>query len=220
MSVYQKVLLVEKIYSEIKKRIVAGKYLPGRHLVEAELTEEFNVSRVTLREALRKLVADELVVLIPNSGIRVKELSYKEIADIYAVREAVESLAAKLASQIPKGRLENLKMICSRGATAVLRKDRMEHRSLNHMFHLELAMVTGNETLYKIIERLSTQIIGNQFVALMSDLDLETSQQSHEEITAAVMAGDGEKAETAMRNHIRTGRKFILLNWPNQDNAL
>jgi DNA-binding GntR family transcriptional regulator len=81
-------------------------------------------------------------------------------------------------------------------------------------------MVTGNETLYKIIERLSTQIIGNQFVALMSDLDLETSQQSHEEITAAVMAGDGEKAETAMRNHIRTGRKFILLNWPNQDNAL
>ena len=50
MSVYQKVLLVEKIYSEIKKRIVAGKYLPGRHLVEAELTEEFNVSRVTLRK--------------------------------------------------------------------------------------------------------------------------------------------------------------------------
>lgn len=219
MSVYQKVLLVEKIYSEIKKRIVSGKYLPGRHLVEAELTEEFNVSRVTLREALRKLVADELVVLIPNSGIRVKELSYKEITDIYSVREAVESLAAKLASQVPKDRLENLKMICSRGAAAVLKKDRMEHRSLNHMFHLELAMVTGNETLYKIIERLSTQIIGSQFIALMSDLDLEISQKSHEEIIAAIMESNGEKAKTAMENHIRAGRKFILSYWPDYDSA-
>lgn len=219
MSVYQKVLLVEKIYSEIKKRIVSGKYLPGRHLVEAELTEEFNVSRVTLREALRKLVADELVVLIPNSGIRVKELSYKEITDIYSVREAVESLAAKLASQVPKDRLENLKMICSRGATAVLKKDRMEHRSLNHMFHLELAMVTGNETLYKIIERLSTQIIGSQFIALMSDLDLEISQKSHEEIIAAIMESKGEKAKAAMENHIRAGRKFILSYWPDYDST-
>ncbi len=214
MRVSRKVLLVEKIYSDIKKKIVSGEYLPGRRLVEAELTEEFNVSRVTLREALRRLVADDLVALIPNSGARVREFSYKEIMDIYTVREAVEPLAARLASQAPDERLDNLKAICLKGAAAVSKKDRRSHRTLNNLFHLELALITENDTLIKIIERLTTQIIGNQFIALMSDLDLEISQKSHEDIVEAILAGDGDKAESATHNHIRTGRKFILSCWP------
>ncbi|MDO9534907.1 MAG: GntR family transcriptional regulator [Bacillota bacterium] len=210
MSVYQKVLLVEKIYTEIKKRIVSGEYLPGRRLVEAELTEDFNVSRVTLREALRRLIADDLVVLIPNSGIRVRELSYKEIVEIYTVRATVEALAARLAAQLPNNSLNDLTEICSKGAAAVWKKDRMNHRSLNNRFHMELAFVTGNETLIKIIERLNAQIIGNQFISLMSDSDLEISQNSHEEIVEAIFAGDGGKAESLMHGHIRSGLNFIL----------
>ena len=219
MSVFQKVLLVEKVYSEIKNRIVSGEYLPGRRLVEAELTEDFNVSRVTLREALRRLIADELVVLIPNSGIRVRELSYKEIVEIYTVRENVEALAARLSAQLPNDSLNDLKEICSKGAASVWKKDRTNHRSLNNQFHMEIAFVTGNETLIKIIERLNTQIIGNQYISLMSDLDLEISQNSHEEIVEAICAGDGSKAESLMRNHIRNGQQFILSCVPEREKS-
>lgn len=208
------ILLVDKVYSAIKQRIVSGEYLPGKRLVEAELTEDFNVSRVTLREAMRRLVADNLVVLIPNSGIKVKELSYKEIVDIYAVRETVEALAARLAAQAGYDRLHNLKSICARGAEAVKQKDRISHRTLNNLFHREVALVSRNEALIQIIDRLSTQIIGNQYVALMSDLDLEYSQINHQDIYEAILAGNGDRAESAMRDHIRSGRKFISSYWP------
>lgn len=207
-------LLVDKVYYAIKERIISGEYLPGRRLVESELTEDFKVSRVTLREALRRLVADNLVVLVPNSGIKVKELSYKEIVDIYFVRETVEPLAARLAAQAGHKRLHNLKSICLRGAEAVKQKDRMSHRALNKLFHREITLVAGNEALIQIIDRLSNQIIGNQFVALVSDFDLEYSQFSHQEVFEAILAGDGDKAEINMRDHIRNGRKFILSYWP------
>ena len=210
MNAFPKMLLVEKVYLEIKKLILSGDYLPGRRLVEAELTRKFNVSRVTLREALRRLVADDLVVLIPNKGIHVRELTYKEKEDIYTVRETVEGLAARLAAQVPENRLNNLKKICLEGAAAVSQKDRKSHRTLNNQFHFEVALVTENEALIKIIERLSTQIIGSQHIALMSDLDLEISQRSHEAILQAILKRDGDEAESLMRDHIRTGRKFIL----------
>lgn len=210
MGGYGKILLVDKIYSDIKKRIISGKYLPGRRLVEAELKEEFNVSRVTLREALRRLIVDDLVVLVPNKGIHVRELSHKEIIDIYTVRESLEGLAARLAAEMPRKRLKNLQLICSKGAVAVLEKNRMNHRALNSRFHMELAQVTENNILIKIIERLSTQIIGSQFISLMTDQDMEISQQTHEKILEAILAGDGDSAELIMRNHIKNGREFIL----------
>lgn len=211
MSLYPKMLLVEKVYLEIKKLILAGEYLPGKRLIEEELAKKFQVSKVTLREALRRLIVDDLVVLIPNRGIQVKELSYKEKEDIYIIRERVEGLAAWLAAQVPKKRLYKLEKICLEGAVAVSKRDRNRHRTLNNQFHREVASVADNEALIKIIERLNTQIIGDEHLALMSDLDLENSQKDHEQILQAILGRDSEKADLLMRDHIRNGLKYILL---------
>lgn len=218
MDTNRKVLVVEKVYNEVKNRILSGQYLPGMHLVEAELTAEFKVSRVTMRDALRRLVADELVDSVPNSGMRVKRLSYEDILELYAVREVIEGLSARLAAQLPAEKLVNLQDICIKGADAVARKDRLEHRHLNNLFHQELALATGNRTLVKILERLKTQMIGNQFMPLMTDEDIAISQRDHETMIKVIMAGDGEQAEKIMRKHIKTGRDFALSCIPKPTN--
>lgn len=214
MATTRKVLVVEKVYNEVKKRILSGEYLPGMHLVEAELTAEFKVSRVTMRDALRRLVADELVDSVPNSGMRVRRLSYEDILELYIVREVIEGLSARLAAQLTHDKLKNLQDICVESAAAVSKKDRLQHRYLNNRFHQELALATGNRTLVKILDRLKTQMIGNQFMPLMTDEDIEISQRDHETMLKVIMAGDGEEAEKIMRRHIKAGLDFVRSCFP------
>ena len=144
-------------------------------LVETELAKEFQVSRVTMRQALRRLVVDDLVDLIPNSGIRVRKLSYKDIADLYDVREPLEALTARLAAQAPPEKLAELKELCSEGSIAAVNRDRFAHRFLNNRFHHTMAAVTGNRTLVRVLERLNLQMVASQFISFMRDTDFDES---------------------------------------------
>lgn len=204
------VLVVEKVYAGLKNKILIGEFLPGTHLIESDLSAEFKVSRVTIRDALRRLVYDELVDLKPNSGIWVRRLSYQEIVDMYMVREPVEVLAARMAAQQPPERLMELKEICAEGSRAISEMNRIKHKNLNSHFHRALAIVTGNQTLVKILERLKTQMIANQFMPLVRDQDLKNSQIDHEMLVDALMGGNCDEAERIMRSHVQTGRDFAL----------
>lgn len=202
--------IVEKVYAQIKNNILTGEFLPGTHLVEANLAAKFKVSRVTIRDAFRRLTYDELVDLKPNSGVWVRRLSYDEIVDLYAVREPLEILAARLTAEQPRERLQEIVDICSEGSKLVIELDRISHKSLNRRFHRAVAAVTGNQILIKLLERLNTQMIANQFMPVMKDEDIITSVRDHEKILAAALAGDCDQAEEIMRNHIRQGREFAL----------
>lgn len=87
------------VYNKLKDRITSGYYLPGVHLVEADLIEEYQYSRTTIREALRRLVDDQIVELIPHRGARVKKLSNKEIMDSYILYEYLIALAVRLVTE-------------------------------------------------------------------------------------------------------------------------
>lgn len=210
MPVSNNVLLVEKVYLDIRNKILSGEYPPGMRLVETELAKEFQVSRVTMREALRRLVVDDLVDLIPNSGIRVRKLSYQDIVDLYDVREPLEALTARLAAQAPPEKLVELQELCLEGSVAAVNRDRFAHRLLNNRFHQTMAAVTGNRTLLRVLERLNLQMVASQFISFMRDTDFDESQQAHDDLIRAILAGDGDKAELIMRLHIKRGREFAL----------
>lgn len=213
VSVSSNGLLVEKVYLDIRNRILSGGYPPGVRLIETELSKEFEVSRITIRESLRKLVVDDLVDLIPNSGIRVRKLSYQDIVDLYAVREPLEGLAARLAAQRSADKLSELnklKEMCAEGAVATAGRDRFSHRFLNNNFHLAIVAITENRTLSRVLERLNLQMVASQFINFMQGTDLDESQRAHEEMLEAIQAGDGDKAELIMRLHVKQGREFAL----------
>jgi DNA-binding GntR family transcriptional regulator len=91
----QKKSLREQALSALRTAITSGELEPGRHLVETELSEMLQISRGTLREALRQLEQEGLLSAGPRGRLSVRHLDEKEIRDIYSVRAALESLAAR-----------------------------------------------------------------------------------------------------------------------------
>ncbi len=99
------------VYQQLRHRIITKQLRPGQRLPEVALASQFEVSRTPVREALRRLASEGLVLLIPNSGARVSSPTRSEIEDAYAVREYLESLAVKLAvntiSESQLGRIDD-----------------------------------------------------------------------------------------------------------------
>jgi DNA-binding GntR family transcriptional regulator len=91
-----------RAYKRIRRAIVEGRYHPGQRLIEKNLGEEFEVSRTPVREALRELEAEGLVVSLPNKGSVVRPLSAQDIYDIYDLRGRLESLAGERAARDPR----------------------------------------------------------------------------------------------------------------------
>lgn len=195
--------MLENVYSVLKDRILTGEYLPGVHLVEADLTNEFPVSRVTIRDALRRLVGDELVELIPHRGVRVRKLTPKEIQDVYLVLEYLEGLAARLLAESGDTLIfGQLKKIIDEDIIAVTNQNFKHHLDLMINFHRLVAEGSKNQALIKPIERLhmlsrSTQAVWPLEQRMISSL------QSHKEILEAIISENGDLAETTMRRHHR-----------------
>src|SRR6476620_3365951 len=97
----QKKSLREQALSALRTAITSGEHEPGRHLVETELSEMLQISRGTLREALRQLEQEGLLSAGPRGRLSVRHLDAKEIRDIYSVRAALESLAARTLCVLP-----------------------------------------------------------------------------------------------------------------------
>lgn len=209
MADRQDVPLVERVYHEIRERILRGVNLPGDHLVEAELTAEFHVSRVTIRDALRRLIVDELVELLPHRGIRVRVLSVNDALELYLVREPLEGLAARLAAGMPSESLHDLSEIWEKEGEAIAAGNVMEYMQLNGEFHRAVARVSGNRPLINVLKRLKTQMIGFQYVKAFNMARMVTSHQHHKVVLDAILAGDGDKAEEAMRIHLRSAAELV-----------
>lgn len=88
----------ERVYDEVRRGIVEGRYAPGTRLIEQRVAEELDVSRTPVREAVRRLESEGLVVVERNRGAHVRPLSEQEIADLYEVRARLEAYGAQLAA--------------------------------------------------------------------------------------------------------------------------
>jgi len=120
-------LIQDEILEQLRKSIVAGSFRPGERLNEASLCEQFGVSRAPVREALKQLVAEGLLVKIPHKGCFVVELTAKDIREIYSLRHALEILAVKLVVEnvVPE-QLEPLRMILTEMKASIDQRDIMD----------------------------------------------------------------------------------------------
>lgn len=200
---------VDRVYDEIKTRICRGELLPGTRLVESDLTAELKVSRVTTRPALRRLISDGLVELIPHRGIRVRQASYQEVMDVYTVREYHEGLAARLAAQQPKEKLIPVQEAFLASELALEENDLRRHTELSTIFHSSIAVASGNSILVSILDRMNSSLIVFQFMDYFRRVNLTQAQRFHHQILTAILAGDGDQAESLMRAHVRSNKEVI-----------
>jgi DNA-binding GntR family transcriptional regulator len=188
----------EQVKDALLRRIVDGTYPPGTRLVELKLAREFGVSQAPIREAIRELEAIGLVLSQPRRGSVVGDWS-RRMAEIYAVRGALEEAATRLAV----GRIADtatLQAEVDAMAAAASRRDVEALKEHSVAFHRLIVEACGNQLLASIWN--SLQIETRTTLALMHpDLDLMDAALSHQPIVDAIASGDAERAATVAREH-------------------
>lgn len=196
---------VERLIDGLRDGIMNSRYAPGQRLIEADLTREFRVSRGPLREAFRRLSAEGLLEIVPNRGALVRRLSYKETIELFQVRTALETLAVRLAAEaIDEGdnraRFERAIQPIWDPAPRTLGAGYHEE---NRQFHQAILNVCGNVQLAGISHQLQLPLIMLQLSGAMKPEMYNDSVTEHRAIARAILDGDADSAERALRSHLK-----------------
>jgi len=194
--------LREQALAALRNAVTSGEIEPGTHLVETELSAALSISRGTLREALRQLQQEGLVEAAERGRLRVRTLSPAEIEDLFAVRSALEGLAAAiLAARADRGEVTaRLQTALDRlGAATGSIKDMVE---IDLAFHRTLCELTGNSALVHSWEGIAGSI---RMSIMFAGTDRATANMSvprHQVLIDAIAAGDPLNARVVMDDHM------------------
>jgi DNA-binding GntR family transcriptional regulator len=201
--------LVKVIYSRLRRDILDGTLRPNQPLVEAELADRLDVSRMPIRESLQRLAVDGLVRSQRRRWI-VHEHTDHEVREMYEVRAALDGEAAALASR--RARPEQVAEIvdAGRGALFSQAENRTERVRSNEHFHGLIIAAAANERLRLMIDRNSIFHFNQHVASLYSDDELHESGQQHEELAKAIANQDPDKARRIAIRHVEHALGIIL----------
>ncbi|NMO55237.1 GntR family transcriptional regulator [Actinoplanes sp. TBRC 11911] len=193
--------LRDQVLAALRKGIISGDYPPGERLTEDRLAEDFGVSRNPVREALRVAEAEGFVVILPRRGAVVASPSSATIDDIFAVRERLETLAARLAAvRATPGDVVTLRAILDQARLATEHQDLRGVGELNSALHLRILEISGNPWLASIAKALYLHV---QWVFQMTaDVRAPHSWDEHIKLVDAIESGDGDLAESVALEHV------------------
>jgi DNA-binding GntR family transcriptional regulator len=197
--------LREQALASLRTAITSGQLPPRTPMVETELSERLQISRGTLREAMRQLQQEGLLTAGATRGrLYVRHLGPKEIGDIFAVRAALEAMAAEALAQRPDraeaiAELRSLLCTMSEAPADVDLEGRIE-ADLN--FHRGLCRLTGNDTLMHAWESLEGSIrMSIMFAGIERALE-NMDVARHEDIVETIASGDGAAAAAVVHDHM------------------
>jgi DNA-binding GntR family transcriptional regulator len=202
--------LREQVVDHLREEILSSRLAPGEELGEVALARSLGISRGPLREALGQLAAEGLVTIVPRRGAVVKRLTHQEFIDAYQVREALESLAIKLAvprlTGADKAELHRMSEEMERAAQA---GDTDRFFDINRRFHARLVQASGNQKL----EEVHGQLVAQMARLLKQSVELRggmvQSATEHRAILEAVDAGDPLLAARLLEEHIEVPQRML-----------
>lgn len=204
-------------YSQIRQAIVEGRYRPGQRLIEQRIAEQFSLSRTPVREALRRLEAEGLVLSEPNRGAIVRTLSMADVSDLYGLRARLEAYAAELAAErIDLATREVLDAGIGAFALALAAPqvdpvDRVRAvDTANSQIHRAITAGAKHERLSRLLERTTDVPLVFQAFRQYDRAQTERSHLFHQLIRDAIVAGDGRRASALMHEHVLQGRDVLL----------
>ncbi len=207
MAEQKNMTLKEKAYTYVRKMIENGELLPGETLTEQTITSILAISRTPVREALNVLAEEGLVKLIPNRGAVISIPSFKEVWEIFQIREALEPLAASLA--IDYFSKEKLNWYHEKIIESKLNPTK-ELVLIGDQFHEEIIDECGNGLLRSIVDKLRLSIHRTQHLSERLPGRVQKSIWEHESILFAISKRDAADAAQKMREHIISVRESTL----------
>lgn len=197
-----------KIYSLLKENILTGQYKEGDSLVELKLAQELGVSRTPIREALRQLELEGLVISIPNKGVIVQGLSAQDFEDIYTIRTMLESLAARRAvEKISGAELKEMEHILDLTELYTIKEDIEKWLVVDTQFHDIIFKAAKSKPLLNILSSFHQFSIMPRQYSFRVPGRLKLSFAEHLEIFEALKAKDPDRVEKAVVNHLANAEK-------------
>jgi DNA-binding GntR family transcriptional regulator len=202
--------LYQEVAERLRQRIFAHELTPGMWIDEQKLAEQYGISRTPLREALKVLAAEGLVVLKPRRGCYVTEISRQDLDDIFPLMSMLEGrCAAEAVRRAGPADIRDLKSIHDR-LEAAARDGRIDaFFEANQEFHRRIQELSGNRWLLSVIQDLRQVLKLSRLHSLSLEGRLQQSLDEHRAIMAAFEAGDIGTAEARMQDHLLSGREAL-----------
>ena len=203
----------EEVRDEIEEQIAFGKYPPGKPLDETELAEQFGVSRTPVREALNQLATAGLIEIRPRRGAVVAEVGPQRLIEMFEVMAELEGMCGRLAARRLSGaELDALQAAQGACKQAKETGDPDLYYERNDEFHGVIYAGSHNEFLIEQAWGLRRRLRPYRRLQLRVRDRMGNSFQEHEDIIAALRAGDGERADELLRAHVMVqGQRFADL---------
>jgi DNA-binding GntR family transcriptional regulator len=200
-----RVTVQSQLADKLRSTILSGLFKPGTRLVEARLCELFAVSRTSIREALRQLAAERLVVIAPNRGPSVAVISWDEVHNIYKVRELLEGEAVALfAIRANPSQLFQLRQALQRFEAATRANDPLERLASTQDFYDVILNGCGNRIIMELLQGLMARITFLRSRSMSSAGRPRQSLIEMRRIFDAIKAGDVKGARSASTDHVRS----------------
>ena len=195
--------LRDVVFNTLRQAILRGELEPGERLMEIQLAERLGVSRTPIREAIRKLELEGLVLMIPRKGAEVARISEKSLRDVLEVRRSMEELAIELACQrMTEEQVDELEQAKKAFADAVACNDMMLMAETDEDYHEIIYKGTCNSRLVQIINNLREQMYRYRLEYIKDADKRPILLIEHDNIFRAVRARHVSEAKAAMREHI------------------
>ncbi len=199
--------------SDIRRGITMGQYVPGQRLSEREIATRFKASRTPVREAFRLLMQGGLVSHAPHRGYRVVKISEERARHVMVVREALEGLAARLASRLhPKETAKAMEKTIEEARQAHKQGQLSGLVTANQRFHLGLVQGSRNPILISMYQDIQTYVGLMMSVSLAWPRRPEETLREHRAIIRALRSGNPNEAEKSVRRHIHRAVRGMLQN--------
>jgi DNA-binding GntR family transcriptional regulator len=202
--------LTGRVYRRLAADIAEGRRAPGQQLLETALAKELGVSRTPVREALR-LLANEGLVVDTSDGFAVAQLTVKEVQDLLQTEQVLDCLACRLAAERgteeQRSRLEG---IMAEMEAAAARGDMAGWMEGDRHLHQCIADMADNHTLSRFIGQVNSLLARMRHLPVRQSGRLEEANRENRRLVEAIKLRDGALAEQAMEDHVRKVERVVL----------
>lgn len=207
--------LVEVVLAQISQAIISGDLRPGDKLLETHLSEQLNVSRGPVREAICRLEQMRVVEKIPYRGTYVARLTQTDLDELHSIRAIMEALAVKLIiKKNDPAAIQELRAIIDRMREAAQTKDQARMIALDAAFHGSLIAHSNHKILQELWQTIRIRL--HSFLLLKTKRlygSLDEAVQIHSTIVTAIETGDVNRAMAEIQYHIDEAYKELIEDW-------
>lgn len=203
--------LRDVVFNTLRQEILTGKLKPGERLMEIHLANKLGVSRTPIREAIRRLELEGLVIMIPRRGAEVAQITWKNLKDVLEVRRALDVLAIELACErMCQEEANALSAACQNFEAAVRTNDIRKIAEADVAFHDTIVASTKNARLVQLVNNLSEQMYRYRFEYLKDIGTHDMLVQEHKAMCQSIFRQDQKSAAAVVKKHIDNQEEAII----------